>query len=143
MDILKALFYLTGLLGFIVGVWTYRASLSLQRAKWLSELYDKFYHQDRYHEMRKTLDYMQPDEIKHLSEALNSHSENALEEEFVDYLNFFHFIAILVESNQITHKEVNLMFSYYISMLRKHDFIINYMKKEGFNTLVNLVTELK
>ncbi|MEL5848649.1 MAG: hypothetical protein U7M05_04695, partial [Candidatus Igneacidithiobacillus chanchocoensis] len=117
-------------------------SRRVAKAKWLSKLYNDFYRKRRYHDVRKLLDYIDDENYDDLKNKLVLHTDIDLEEKVVDYLNFFHFIFILVETGQITVKDVRSMFKYYISLLGKHDIIRNYMVNEGFEKLLNFVDEV-
>jgi hypothetical protein len=72
----------------------YRRNSALERAKWASSLYEKFYEEATFKQMRDTLD---------CSRDLDSVNEIVIREEpaFTDYLNFFEFIAFLNMSKQL------------------------------------------
>lgn len=54
------------------------------------------------------------------------------EELFVNYLNFFEFVSVLVKNNHVTNEEVIDLFEYYLTAIRKNGFIMQYISQFGF-----------
>src|SRR5689334_25449179 len=83
----------------------YRCNSALERAKWASSLYEKFYEAPTLKEMRDRLDCLRD------SDSVN---EIVIREEpaFTDDLNFFEFIAFLKSSQQLKDSEVEALFGY-------------------------------
>jgi hypothetical protein len=77
-------------------------------------LFEKFYYQSSYADIRRLLDYGNEDTIQRLRGALQGHTDESLEEKLVDYLNFFEFIASLWKLRQLPINEIQMMFDYYI-----------------------------
>jgi hypothetical protein len=92
--------------------------------------------------MRRVVDYEPKPEFGNLRAALTSGGDETIAEDFVDYLNFFEFIASLWRLNQISIKEVAMVFEYYVLRLRDHDFIMHYIETQGFENLDLLITKL-
>jgi len=130
-------------IGGAITIYIYYRNSQLERAQWLYSLFEKFFYQERYAEIRRLLDYDNEEELERLKKALKSHSEEQLEENLVDYLNFFEFIATLWQLRQLPIKEIRMMFDYYIQRLGDYDFIMNYLNQEGFEGLSELVAEVK
>lgn len=78
-----------------------------------------------------------------LRQALESHSEEVLEEKLVDYLDFFEFIASLWHLRQLPIREIRMMFDYNVRRLGDYDFIMDYLEKEGFEGLIELVKKVR
>lgn len=131
------------ILGGAITIYIYYRNSQLQRAQWLYSLFEKFFYQSRYAEIRQLLDYDNEQEIKRLREALTSHTEEQLEEKLVDYLNFFEFIASLWQLRQLPMREIRMMFDYYIKRLGDHDFVMKYLQDEGFEGLTALVVKVR
>jgi hypothetical protein len=90
----------------IGAAFTYWRNSSLERARWMSSLYSKFYEEQDLKVVREILDSELPtsSEIQKLVEEQES--------KFTDYLNFFEFMAYLNERNQLSEKDVRALFHY-------------------------------
>lgn len=113
----------------------YRRNSVLERAKWASTLYEKFYEADTLKEMRDKLD---------CSKDSDSVNEIVMREEpaFTDYLNFFEFIAFLKTSKQLKDAEIEALFGYYLDCLSRHDPVRQYIAdaENGYEGLKGLLT---
>jgi DNA-binding transcriptional regulator YiaG len=91
-----------GLAGTLfAGFWavvTYRQSLKLQRARWVKELYEKFYEHSELKKVRNLLDSNDIQQIRSMVEKEDP--------AFTDYLNFFEFLGYLWESKQVSEQEI-------------------------------------
>lgn len=128
--------------GGAITISTYYRNSQLRRAEWLYSLFDKFFCQSSYADIRWLLDYGDKQALELLEEALAHHTDVQLEEKLVDYLNFFGFIATLWQLRQLTIEEIRMMFNYYISLLGKHAFILKYLEDQQFKGLHTLVQEV-
>jgi hypothetical protein len=117
---------------------TYRRNATLERSRWASSLYDKFYKEDTLKRMRDQLDC--PKDSEQVSEIV-VREESA----FTDYLNFFEFIAFLKNSNQLTDSEIDALFGYYLDCLTRHDKVSQYIHNatNGYEGLVKLLDTRK
>jgi hypothetical protein len=141
-----------GLIGLIFAAYTYWKSIRLRRAEWLYELYSKFYEQAHYKEIRWILDYEPADQMSILRECVEemlSAKSNAkqlenreLVEAFVDYLNFFEFIANLWNLKQLSLDEVKRAFAYYIRRLGDHDFVLQFLDYD-FENLQKMLPKIR
>jgi hypothetical protein len=113
----------------------YRRNSALERAKWASSLYEKFYEATTLKQMRDKLDCLNE------SDSVN---EIVIREEpsFTDYLNFFEFIAFLKASRQLKDSEIEALFGYYLDCLKRHDRVKQYISNpdNGYEGLTNLLT---
>lgn len=130
---------LSATVGGAVTIYIYYRNSYLQRAQWLYSLFEKFFHQSNYREMRLLLDHEKSEDIERLKATLKSDCEAQLEEQLVDYLNFFHFIASLWKLGQLPLKEIQMMFQYYICRLADFPFLMQYIHDEGFDGLAELI----
>jgi hypothetical protein len=104
-----------GGLGIIVTVLNYRNQVRIKRAELLKSLYEKFFENSMYKEVRVWLDY------GHLHDRLTTADQvqrEVNEEKFTDFLNFFEFIGVLYASNQLTFKLVYEVFDYYLKKIK-------------------------
>ncbi len=113
----------------------------LEKAKWLNGLYEKFYEKATFKQIRLAIDY-KTEEYINLKQILNTNEDLELQGNLVDYLNFFEFIATLKEKRQLKITDINMVFGYYINDLKDSDFIIQFIKKSGFQNLEKLIIEI-
>ena len=122
---------------------TYFRNGRLDRAKWISELHEKFFESEKYAEIRKLLDYKKPEErYQALADSFpNNEESNNIddEEKLVNYLNFFEFIAVLEKRGQLTIGEINDTFGYYILTLNQHKWLKDSLTSYQFKNLPNLI----
>lgn len=129
--------------GAIVGLATYNRDTKLRRAEWVYRLYQQFYESDRFKPIRRLIDYEPENEIKALREDIGRDAGTDLHEALVDYLNFFEFIAIQIKNKNLNRNEVLDMFDYYVRRLRDHDFLVSYIRSNGFENLDALLLKIK
>jgi len=117
-------------------VWIYHSQLKVERAKWFKELYEKFYQDDRLRIIRDRLD---TDDCAAIARLVGDEPP-----EFTDYLNFFEFLGYFKECGQITWREVDGFFDYYLRILANNDDLRNYIldPSKGFEKLRALLSEL-
>lgn len=112
----------------------FRRNSTLERAKWASGLYEKFYEAATLKQMRDRLD---------CSNDVDSVNEIVIREEpaFTDYLNFFEFIAFLKTSHQLMDSEIETLFGYYLDCLNRHDRVKQYISnpQNGYEGLASLL----
>ena len=103
------------------------------RVKWMQTLFEKFYEQVQYKTMRKKID--------HGELTISTLAASSEEEELVDYLNFFEFIASLNARGHIKREEIYMLFGYYLDQLRSHQVIKPYIdnKANGFDRLRDML----
>lgn len=115
-------------------VFVYRNNARRERARWAENLYTRFFEKDELKKVRDLLDCA-PDDPR-VSELVTNESR-----EWTDYLNFFEFVAYLRSSKQLSDRDVQALFGYYIDSLRKHAAVLDYVRKEqkGFDYLRRLL----
>ncbi len=113
--------------------WTYHKRVKLERARWMKELYEKFYEQPQLKDVRELLDSGDPRKI---SELVRNE-----EASFTDYLNFFEFLAYLEESKQVNKNDMLGLFEYYLRNLKANREVIDYIENstKGFEKLRKLL----
>jgi hypothetical protein len=83
----------------------------LKRGEWLKTLFEKFYEQEKFKEIRREIEYGSLEKYLMIdSGGKLTNIEN--EEELVNHLNFFEFIAALLKYQQISQLEINDMFGF-------------------------------
>lgn len=114
---------------------TYRKNSSLEHAKWLFNLYEKFYEKEHLKEIRNKLDCDIPS--KEVENLVKKESF-----EFTDYLNFFEFVAFLKKSKQLTFEEIEDLFGYYLGCIDRHKSVRDYLTPNGYELLNEMLKEL-
>ena len=127
--ILEAVALAAASIAALWGLYTYRRSVKLEKAKWMKELYEKFYERS---ELKRVRDILDGDDKEKILEMVNTEAT-----EFTDYLNFFEFLGYLSESKQIGSNEIMGMFDYYLRNLRERPAVLNYINNpaKGFEKL--------
>jgi hypothetical protein len=120
---------------------TYQRNARIKRAEWLSSLHGKFFESANYKKIRHILDY-EPPALSTLREGVEQGGSDELVESFVDYLNFFEFIASLWKLDQLRLDEVAMLFRYYLENLAHHAFVTSFIQKNGFENLEELLAKL-
>ena len=119
----------------VIGALAYSRNSKLERARWLSNLYSKFYEALDLKMIRETLDRSAPDSagVRKLVE-----DEDA---RFTDYLNFFEFVAYLRACGQLSRKDVAALIDYYLRVLNRHEDVRRYVQddKNGYDYLKGLL----
>ena len=143
--------FLVGISAFLGGAWglyLYWREQGFRRARWLTDLYTRFYETSRYRKVRRLLDFEQTKELSRIidkdrkDQELNG-EEIKLFDRFTDYLNFFEYILYLKENGQVTGKDYERLFQYYLENLNKpvaRDYILR--PENGFELLGETLQKL-
>jgi hypothetical protein len=107
-----------------VAVLTYRKNSALERARWLSSLYSKFYEALDLKRVRQTLDDSSPNSPQ-VRELIQQEDAG-----FTDYLNFFEFMAYLEVCGQLSRTDVAALFDYYLRVLSRHEDVREYVEND-------------
>ena|ERR1700685_1071522 len=83
-----------GAISAAIAVRSYRHNVGLKRAEWLQKLFQQFYEQDRYRDVRNLLDYRPERELAPLLEHVVADTRDARVDQLWDYLNFFEFVKV-------------------------------------------------
>ncbi len=129
--------------GAFMALLTYGRDLRQKRTEWIYRLYLQFYENERYKPIRHLIDYEQAAEIKSLKSDIESGTGSDLHEAFVDYLNFFEYIAVQIHRGNLNRSEVFDIFDYYIRRLKDHEFVPRYLGHNGFENLMRLLNSTR
>lgn len=141
-DLFETIYYLAGSIAalgtlgaalFALGV--YKSNSRLERARWASSLYEKFFEKNDLKLMREALDCTVD------SDEVVNQTVIAEDPRFTDYLNFFEYIAFLKDSRQLHVTEVEGLFGYYLDCLKRHQSVMTYIAnpEKGFEGLAKLI----
>jgi len=132
-ETVKALAAIIAAAAALWGTYVFFSNSRLQRAKWLFELYEKFYESDDLKAIRETLD-CEAGNSPHIEKLITDESA-----EFTDYLNFFEFVAVLKKLRQLTTDEIEGLFRYYLDCLQRSGQVRSYIAKKGYEHLDELL----
>ncbi len=124
--------------GVYIAAINYRGQRVIKKGEWLQSLFEKFYENLTYKEVRRWLDNKEL-ETK-ITPDDNFVSDN--DEKFTDFLNFFEFIANLEAEHQITITDVQNLFDYYLQKIKHSPICMQWIKKYGFEKLNILLNKL-
>lgn len=133
---------LTAGVGIIWAARTYLRDTKHRRAAWLGELFEMFYVKNDHKRVRRLMD---SGTLAATARSGNSEAQVALEEEVVDYLNFFEFIGSLHAMGQLTREEIDMMFDYYLRLMKKpenHTYLQEEHLKYGFERVSALLSTI-
>lgn len=110
MDVLSKL---VASFGILIAALNYRSQTRTKRAEWLKALFEKFYENERFKEVRR---WIESGEIE-LKVKEGTSGVSIEEEKLTDYLNFFEFISTLEAEGQLRKADVENLFDYYLRKL--------------------------
>jgi hypothetical protein len=122
--------YIAGVFAAFWAVLVYRSNSRRERARWAESLYSRFYEKEELKRVRDLLDCTAGDpQVAQLVTVESS--------AWTDYLNFFEFVAYLQSSKQLSRKDVEALFSYYLGCLKRHPNVVGYIrnKEKGYEYL--------
>jgi uncharacterized membrane protein YfbV (UPF0208 family) len=127
----------------------FRARTRAEKARWTTELFRKFYEEGHgYRLIRQKIDYDDLSDIlvlmrKGLEEDFSQEERDRLDK-FTDYLNFFEYIAYLLQKGQLDDSDVRAMFEYYLTRMTKlkdAKELGDWIKANGFERLHKLLVQ--
>jgi hypothetical protein len=139
---LQALSFLAAAVSLVYAAITYYKNNKVKRGEWLKTLFEKFFEENKFSEVRMHIEYdtleayLNTDETKEPKNKIN-------EELMVNYLNFFEFISILNIKRYISDEEVKLMFRHYIKKIGENKYLqeVDYINKYDFENLQKLLSK--
>jgi hypothetical protein len=132
---------IAAVVGAVVAAWialrNYQAQTRLKQAEWLKSLFEKFFENQYYKEVRVWLDYGRLHEKLTVEDAPG---RQANEEKFTDFLNFFEFIGVLYSRKHLTGQQVYDVFDYYLKKIKSDPDCQQWINEYGFEKLKWLLT---
>ena len=128
-----------GVVGIFIALLNYRNQIRIKRAELVKSLFEKFFENHIYKEVRVWLDY------GHLHDklALQDQVQREInEEKFTDFLNFFEFIGVLHTSRQLPFKLVYEVFDYYLKKIKEDADCREWIEKYSFEKLKVLLKKV-
>jgi hypothetical protein len=127
---------LLGAAGIIVATLNYRNQVRIRRAEWLKSLFEKFFENSTYKEVRVWLDY----DILHDRLAVaDAGLRQANEEKFTDFLNFFEFIGVLHARRHLSLGQIIDVFGYYLKRISSDADCREWIDRYSFEKLKALL----
>ena len=121
-----------GGLGFFIAAFSYRQQVRIRQAEWLKSLFEKFFENSTYKEVRSWLDY---DVLHERLTVSDPGLRQQNEEKFTDFLNFFEFIGVLHTRGHLPLEQVWDVFDYYLEKIGKDADCREWIAKYGFERL--------
>ncbi|HKE01814.1 MAG TPA: hypothetical protein VKE69_12435 [Planctomycetota bacterium] len=119
--VLQGAFYAVAIGGILAAVLVYRRNSEHARSRWISTIYERFYEIGERRRIREILDT-----------AADSEDVRALveteEADFTDYLAFLEHVCYLLDAHQVEGDDVEALFEYYLSCLRRHSVVRAYVR---------------
>ena len=131
---------LGAVLAVTVAVINYRAQTRLKQAEWLKSLFEKFFENSTYKEVRTWLDYGRLHGRLTSEDAV---AREASEEKFTDFLNFFEFIGVLHSRNHLTMEQVYDVFGYYLVKIKGDADCQEWINQYSFEKLKVLLDQVR
>lgn len=130
-EILDMLVSVVTIVGGVALVRVYYRDHLRKKAEWMHQLYTKFFENDQFKKVRRRMDHngITDEWLK----------VEANEEQLVDYLNFFEFIASLHTMGQIRQQEIERLFDYYLKLISDRPVVRAYVAQWGFEDLDRLL----
>ena len=122
----------------IVAVVNYRSQTRLKQAEWLKSLFEKFFEDSTYKEVRVWLDYGTLHERLTVTDAA---ARQVNEEKFTDFLNFFEFIGVLYSRRHLSLEQVYDVFGYYLKKITTDADCREWIDQYSFEKLKALLTQ--
>lgn len=134
-EAIQILSSIAGIVAAFWALWVYGNNSRRERARWAESLYTRFYEKPELKTVRDQLDCAAGDATV---ARLVTEETPAL----TDYLNFFEFVAYLQSSKQLSGKDVQALFGYYLDCLRRHKDLVGYIrnKDKGFEYLSKIMS---
>lgn len=126
--------------GILIAALNYRSQTKTKRAEWLKALFEKFFENERFKEVRRWIESGEIDKKVIASEGMVT----AEEEKLTDYLNFFEFIATLEAEGQLKMSDVTNLFEYYLKKLQSSSICKDWISRPdyGFEKLRTLLQKI-
>jgi len=124
------------LVAVLVAVVNYRAQTRLKQAEWLKSLFEKFFENSNYKEVRMWLEYGQ---LHGRLTVEDQQLREINEEKFTDFLNFFEFIAVLHARKHLTAEQVYDVFDYYLKKIKSDEDCQLWINQYSFEKLKALL----
>ena len=125
-----------GGLGFFIAAFSYRSQVKIRQAEWLKSLFEKFFENITYKEVRFWLDYgVLQDRLRVADPVVRQQNE----EKFTDFLNFFEFIGVLHSRGHLPVEQVWDVFDYYLEKISVDADCREWIEKYGFEKLKGLL----
>lgn len=135
----QLLAWIAALVAVIVAVVNYRNQTRLKQAEWLKSLFEKFFENSTYKEVRVWLDYGTLHERLTVNDTA---VRQAHEEKFTDFLNFFEFIGVLYAREHLSLAQVCDVFDYYLKKIAADADCGEWIDQYSFEKLKALLSRI-
>jgi len=119
----------------LVAVFSYLSDVTHKKTELLYRVFERFYESSNYKNTRRILDNPSSPEFARLRSDVEQDANSAEYEAYIDYMNFFEFLCVLVERRRLSRKDLDSLFDYYLSNLSRHEFVRVICDRDGFESL--------
>lgn len=127
--------YSIGAMAAVASVWNYYKNSQRERTRWLFEMYQRFYGQASFAQMRDLIE-------RHKTEFIGADDYEKLNE-LDAYLNFFEFVAHLKERGELRADEIKAMFDYSLHTIAGDKATNTYVRNYGYEKLAALLEDMR
>ncbi len=138
MDWLDIILKSLALIAVVIAALAYWKQLQIKRGEWLQLLFEKFYENKSYKEVRHWLDSGELNEKVDLDDAFISEDD----EQFTDFLNFFEFISKVESDGHLKQKDIEDLFGYYLKKLKQSKISRDWIGEYGFVGFLQMPDDL-
>jgi len=137
LAVLQAVAYCAAALSALTASIAYFRNSSQERARWIFELYQKFYSSDSHIQMRERIELGN-------TRFADDEKDAALLRQLDDYLNFFEFVVFLVKHSRLKKAEALDMFQYPLSKIVNDNSLMRYVTRPeyGYEGLTEFLKDL-
>lgn len=136
-DLATILAALLAIIGGCFAFIEYKANNKLRRAEFYKHLFEMMFNDNTYLAIRDKLDPGKEIDEEFINSLESEFKKDPkLENELVNYLNYFEYILVLQKEIRIIKKnDVDRLLGYYLKQLSKNRYILDYVEKNGFEYL--------
>ena len=123
----------------------YRRNGKRDNARWLTDLFGRFYNPEHYRAVYRAFDGQDPPRLQALvrviADRAEAHSDSVSEWDLTRYLNFFELVATLWKQGRLAIEDVALLFKYPLKRLAAQRGIVGYLKRYDYDALPELLSK--
>jgi len=121
----------------------YRINAERDKARWLHELFNRFYSGDLYRHVYLALDDLDEEFLARIRKVISEAKavEPSVEWELAAYLNFFELVATLRKRGVLNNDDVKVLFEWPLERLAKLSGMVEYLSRCNYGELATLLSK--
>jgi len=112
-----------------------REGVRQYKARWLVDLFDRFYAKEEYRDMYLAFDGSNDLLLARIIKLIGGGTDQEAEWALTRYLNFFELVETLVARREMSQEDVGLVLGYPLTRLAKQPGMIEYLQNNGYRSL--------